>query len=83
MNWAESFCSLPSRMAACGGAQVALQQSLILRTGTYTIARSAIDFYLVISRPIHHQTLTNRSGHFLREKTDILNRDFVDFLFRY
>ena len=39
-KWAESFCSLPSRMATCDGAQVALQQSLILRTGIYTIARS-------------------------------------------
>lgn len=76
---AESFCSLPSRMAACGGAQVGLHRSPILRTGTYTIARPAIDSNPVILR----QTLTNISGHSLREKADILNRDFVDFLFRY
>jgi hypothetical protein len=66
-------------MAAWGGAQVGLHRSLTLRPGTYTIACPAIDFYPVILR----QTLTNLSGHSLREKADILNRDFVDFLFRY
>lgn len=78
-NWAESLRFLPSRMAAWGGAPVALQQSRTLRPGTYTIARPAADFYPVIIR----QMLTNPSGHSTREKADILNRDFVDFLFRY
>jgi hypothetical protein len=49
-NWAESLRFLPSRMAAWVGAPVALQQSHTLRPGTYTIARSAIDFYPVTPR---------------------------------
>ncbi len=78
---AESFCSLPSRMAAWVGAQVGLHRSPTrsVRPGTDTIARPAIDSNPVILR----QTLTNISGHSLREKADILNRDFVDFLLRY
>ena len=83
MNWAESLGFLPSRMAICVGAPVALQQSRTLRTGTSTIARSAIDFHPVIFKFLHHPTLTNHSGHSIREKADILNRDFVDFPFRY
>lgn len=82
-NWAESFCSLPSRLAACVGAQVGLHRSPILRAGIYTIAHLAIDFYPVIFGLIHYPTLTNHSGHSLREKADILNRDFVDFSSRY
>ena len=38
-KWAESFCSLPSRMAAWYSAQVGLHRSPILRPGTFTIAR--------------------------------------------
>lgn len=47
-KWAESFCSLPSRLAACVGAQVGLHRSLILRTGTYTIARLNHRFLLSV-----------------------------------
>jgi hypothetical protein len=67
-KWAESSCSLPSRMAACDGAQVGLHRSLILRTGLYTIARLAYRF-LSSSVPTNVKesqwTFTPRkSGHF-------------------
>jgi hypothetical protein len=86
-KWAESFCSLPSRMAARDGAQVALQQSPILRTGLYTIAQFAPHFLpgdLLANVQVEFiETLKNLSGHLLREKVDISNRVFVDISFRY
>ena len=37
-KWAESFCSLPSRLAARDGAQVGLHRSLILRPSMISVA---------------------------------------------
>jgi len=86
-EWAESFCSLPSRLAACDSAQVGLHRSLILRTGLYTIARLAhhsLSGDLSINVQVEFiETLKNPDGHLLREKVDFLNRVFVDILFRY
>jgi hypothetical protein len=86
-KWAESFCSLPSRLAACDGAQVGLHRSLILRTGTYTIAQFTPHFLsgdlLANVRVEFIETLKNPGGHLLREKVDISNRVFVDISFRY
>lgn len=86
-KWAESFCSLPSRLATCDGAQVGLHRSLILRTGLYTIARFAPHFlsgdWLANVQVEFIETLKNPSGHLLREKLDISNRVFVDISFRY
>jgi hypothetical protein len=86
-KWAESFCSLPSRLATRDGAPVALQQSRILRTGLYTIARLAHHFLsgdLLAKVQVEFiETLKNPGGHLLREKVDISNRVFVDISFRY
>jgi hypothetical protein len=49
-KWAESFCSLPSRVATRDGAQVGLHRSLILRTGLYTIARLVHHFLSGLSK---------------------------------
>ena len=86
-KWAESFCSLPSRLAARDGAQVGLHRSLILRTGFYTIAQFTPRFLsgdLLANVQVEFiETLKNPGGHLLREKVDISNRVFVDISFRY
>ena len=67
-KWAESFCSLPSRLAARDGAQVGLHRSLILRTGFYTIAQLALRFLsgdLLANLKESRWTFAPRkSGHF-------------------
>jgi len=67
-KWAESFCSLPSRLAARDGAQVGLHRSLILRTGFYTIAQLAPRFLsgdLLANLKESRWTFAPRkSGHF-------------------
>ena len=67
-KWAESFCSLPSRVATRDGAQVGLHRSLILRTGPYTIARLAHHFLSGLSKTnVKESRWTfspRKSGHF-------------------
>jgi hypothetical protein len=67
-KWAESFCSLPSRMAACDGAQVGLHRSLILRTGLYTIAQFTPQFLsgdlLANVKESRWTFAPRKSGHF-------------------
>jgi hypothetical protein len=71
---AESFCSLPSRMAAWYGAQVGLHRSPILRPGTFTIARLDPRFQAANSQA----NRKNTSGLFCRGKRDFLSRVFAD-----
>jgi hypothetical protein len=73
-KWAESLCSLPSRMAAWRGAQVGLHRSPILRPGIYTIARLDPRFQTGNSQANRKIT----SGLFRRGKRDFLSRVFVD-----
>jgi hypothetical protein len=67
-KWAESFCSLPSRVATRDGAQVGLHRSLILRTGLYTIARLTHHFLSGLSKTnVKESRWTfspRKSGHF-------------------
>jgi hypothetical protein len=73
-KWAESLCSLPSRMAAWCGAQVGLHRSPILRPGIFTIARLAPRFQVGNSQA----NRKNASGLFRRGKMDFLSRVFAD-----
>ena len=75
---AESFCSLPSRMAAWYGAQVGLHRSPILRPGIFTIAQLVPRFQACDSQA----NRKNASGLFHRGKRDFLSRVFADFSLR-